>query len=117
MDRVLSEYVHFVNHKGWEKSFEEFLKRTAAKNRISAFLQNVDLSRFGFIGFVEDFDADMKKSGDLVGTNFPFRKVNRGDYTSFDGDKFFDATKRRMIVAQNQQDIALYDELRRMRDR
>jgi hypothetical protein len=114
VDRVISEYVHFVNHKGWTGTLEEFVRKHG-RNVQARFLKHVDLDEFGFIGFSEDFEATLPALGEYLGVNLPMRRTNVGNYATVapalrEGEK-----NRAMIAELNAEDMALYERLRRQR--
>ena len=112
VDRVLSEYNHFVTKYGWTGSFEEFL--LPRRNVISKYLAGIDLERFGFIGMTEEFDASKSALASFVGAPLHFSRGNFGDYGAH--PELLTRTDNRSIVADlNQDDIALCKKLRERR--
>lgn len=115
IERVLSEYAHWVNHKDWTASFEEFVIQPSARNVISTFLAGIDLDRFGFIGFMEEFDACVSALSEFVGVKLPMRKLNLGIYGAIDQEILTNNKYRSIVAELNQEDIALYNRLRELR--
>lgn len=115
VDRVFSAYGHWVNHRGWKGSFEEFLEQPGTCNRLSRLLSDVDLDAFGFFGFVEDFAASANALGTYLGAPLAVQKLNAGNYRSLDPSVLENERYRDMVVDRSQGDIQLYEQLRNER--
>jgi Sulfotransferase family len=115
VDRVLSEYNHFLTHQRWTVPLEEFAAMQRFRNVTSKFLTVVDLDRFGFIGIMEEFDASMSALARFVGAELPFRKVNLGDYGAQNAGLLARSDHRAIVTDLNQEDVALYKRLRETR--
>ena len=115
VDRCISEYVHFVNHKGWTGTLEQFARRQGSRNVLSKFMKHIDIDEFGFIGFSENFEATLPALGNYLGVELPMRRTNVGNYETV-APALHDADGIRKLIAElNTEDIALYDRLRRQR--
>lgn len=118
VDRVLSEYNHFVSHYGWNKPVEEFVATPRFRNLMARTLDGVDLAAFGFIGITEEFERSVEQLRSFVGIELPLLKVNLGNYKEEDGAGVRSRSDLRAMVADlNQEDIALYERLLKERSR
>ncbi|MBV9993338.1 MAG: sulfotransferase family 2 domain-containing protein [Alphaproteobacteria bacterium] len=110
VDRVVSEYNHFVNHHGWTRGFEAFVTAPQYRNAMTRHLAGVDLESFGYIGLMESFESDLPRLCAYLGAELPLQRRNRGDYSELplpDGH-------RETIAALNADDAALYERVRAM---
>lgn len=113
VDRVLSEYNHFVSHYGWNKPVEEFVATPRFRNLMTRVLEGVDLAAFGFIGITEEYERSMDQLRSFVGIELPMLKVNLGTYKERDGGEIRSRSDLRAMVADlNRDDIDLYERLR-----
>jgi hypothetical protein len=114
VDRVISEFAHFVNQANFAGSFEDFLAIPLRVNHTSRLLADVDLDSFGFIGFMEEFEASLAALGEYIGAPLPAIKTNIGTYGSVDAaalrEKYRDS-----ILELGRADADLYEKLRRTR--
>ncbi len=113
LDRIYSEYAHFVQLRGWTAGFEEFVTSDRGRQRcrrMSALLSGVDLERFGFIGFMEDFDASVAALSRFIGAELPINRSNVGDYSAISPEmrERYDSLLREL----SEDDIVLYERLR-----
>jgi hypothetical protein len=115
VDRVFSQYAHFVNRKGWTDTFEAFLKRRSARNGISRMFEDVDAGRMGFIGFSEEFDPCLNALGRFLGEKLRFQKTNVGNYAALPEGFRQIAKHRSMIEELNSADMLLYKSLHALR--
>ena len=115
VDRVMSEHNHFVSHQGWTASLDEFASTQRFRNVMSKFLSRVNLKRFGFIGIMENFEADISALGRFLGTELPPRRDNTGSYHGLLASPVTPEMRGR-IAELNPDDIELYERLKRERD-
>lgn len=108
IDRVISEYNHFVNHHGWTQDFEAFATAPQFRNSMARHLAGVELDAFGHVGLTEEFERDLPRLCAFLGTELPLQRRNRGDYSALP----LPAGHRRTIAELNQDDIALYERVR-----
>lgn len=116
IDRIYSQYAHFVNWQGWTEGFEKFIGSDRGRQRcryMSHLLSGVDVDRFGFIGFMEEYEASVGALGRFIGAELPVKKTNIGDYRPID-----DTLRARfepMLREFCADDLVLYERLRRER--
>jgi hypothetical protein len=115
VDRVISEHNHFVSHQGWITPLDEFAATPRFRNVMSKFLARVNLKRFGFIGIMENFDADIPALGRFLGTKLSVRRDNRGSYPRQLAPSVTPEMCGR-IAELNSDDVELYERLKRERD-
>jgi hypothetical protein len=118
VDRIYSEFAHFVNLRGWTAGFEEFIGGERGKQRcrrMSMLLSGVDLDRFGFIGFMEEFEESFAALGRYLGGELPWKKVNVGNYRTIDAEVLENERYRAMLMELSREDIILYEQLRAKR--
>jgi hypothetical protein len=111
IDRVLSSYASWKRQGLWDGTFEEFLALPSMDRRMCEYLSRIDLAAFGFIGFLEEFEASLVGLSEFVGARVKWRKLNQGDY---DLDVTLEAA-RAMIAAKRMPDVRLYENLRKVR--
>jgi hypothetical protein len=112
VDRVLSEYNHFVTHYGWKAPVEEFVSLPRFRNMMARVLEGVDLAAFGFIGITEQFERSLDELRGFVGIELPMLRVNLGNYQQRDGTEIrFRDDLRTMVADLNRDDIDLYERL------
>ena len=107
VDRVISEYNHYVSYKGWTSPLEEFALQPRFRNVISTFLAGVDLARFGFIAATEELESVRPALEEYLGTSLLLKRQNVGDYAS----REVTDTQRAMIAELNREDISLHRRL------
>jgi hypothetical protein len=118
VDRVLSEYNHFITHHGWNTPVEEFVAMARFRNMMSRNLEGVDLDAFGFIGITEDFDRSIGELRSFTGLQLPSLNVNRGKYQQDDGAEIRSRSDLRAMIADlNRDDLDLYERLVKVRSR
>jgi hypothetical protein len=115
VDRLVSSYVSWVKQGRWNGPFEEYLTLPHTGRRMVSFLAGVDLKDFGFIGFLEEFDASLTALAEFVGTELPPRKRNVGDYSLIGDDTVSEKKEMARLAAQDTPDSRLYQQLRRVR--
>lgn len=133
VDRIISNYYYFMqriregkaNERQMKKrdySVVEYAAEGRKSNRMSAFLEGMDLKDFYFLGVLENFNADMKELSEKMGwsysgtpihenSNIDF-KMNNDCTTQFkDIDKFI----RFELEELNNRDMEMYNEVKAMR--
>jgi hypothetical protein len=118
VDRVISEYNHFITHHGWDVPVEEFVSMPRFRNLMKRSLEGVDLAAFGFIGITEEFERSMDELRRFVEMALPSLKVNRGKYKQDDGIEIRARDDLRARIAElNRDDVDFYERLVRERSR
>lgn len=78
LQRMASEYAHFVRNYGYQGSFRDFYSRPLMHNRQSRILHGVDLEAIGFVGFTEHYADSLAMLNARFGTSIALRTDNRG---------------------------------------
>lgn len=78
LQRMASEYAHFVRHYAYQGSFHDFYSRPVMHNRQSKILNGVDLEAIGFVGLTERYDESLELLNARYGIEIPRREDNRG---------------------------------------
>lgn len=108
IDRLVSEYNHFVNHNGYTKSFEEFYSNEHFVNRLTKMTSNIDIELFLFVGISERYEESLASINKLLSCNIPIKSENitvnkrivKENIAKYDIDK---------ILHLNKRDIELYE--------
>lgn len=108
LQRMASEYSHFVRNYGFEGSFHDFYSRPIMHNRQSKMLHGVDVEAIGFLGLTERYEQSLDMINSRYGIDIPHREDNRGKLVSesvhevsFEDVKVFNKL--------NKQDISVYE--------
>ncbi|TCK07258.1 sulfotransferase family 2 domain-containing protein [Marinobacterium mangrovicola] len=110
VQRVLSEYNHFLRHKNYEGDLPSFYRKPQFINRHSKMLHGLPIEALGFIGLTEDYDVSLSQLNALFGTAFQRRKLNQGREAK---DKAYEVPDDQLKEMQelNAVDIALYQKV------
>nr|WP_298056635.1 hypothetical protein [uncultured Halomonas sp.] len=107
LQRMASEYAHFVRHYGYKGSFHDFYSRPVMHNRQSKILHGVDIESIGFVGLTERYTESLNLLNAHFGINIPQREDNRGK-KSVEAVHEISAEDEAEFKHLNKQDIALY---------
>lgn len=107
LQRMASEYAHFVRHYDFKGSFHAFYSRPVMHNRQSKMLHGVDLEAFGFVGLSERYAESLAMLNANYGIEVPTREDNRGkeQLGALHEISKADAAELKQL---NKRDIALY---------
>jgi hypothetical protein len=78
VQRLVSEYNHFVNHHRYRETFETFYRNPSFINRQGTFADGMALSDYGLVGLTEEFNASVALVNEKCGWNLPAMKMNLG---------------------------------------
>ena len=78
LERMASEYEHFVRNYGYKGSLQDFYSRPVMHNRQSKILHGVDIEAIGMLGLTECYGESLEVLNDCYGIEIPFREDNRG---------------------------------------
>ena len=113
VQRVVSEYNHFVRHNGYKGSLSSFYVKDAFINRQSKMLHNIPLESLGFIGITEFYDECLA----IVNSDFK-SQINSVEMNLGRGDKSksysLPISQLQEIVELNQDDIVLYEKAKKI---
>lgn len=107
LQRIASEYEHFVRNMDYKGSFKEFYLEPGMRNRQRRALYGVNLEAIGFIGLTERYAESLEMLNDRFATRIPEREDNQGkprleDEYEFDEEDLVELRKL------NRRDIELY---------
>ena len=84
VQRLVSEYGHFVRHNGYEDSFRDFYNLPLMRNRFSKLLQGVPVRAIGFVGLTEQYELSLQVFNQLFDADIPSLKENVGKKSVLD---------------------------------
>ncbi len=109
LQRMASEYAHFVRHYEYKGSFHDFYSRPIMHNRQSKILHGVDVEAVGFVGLTERYVDSLKLLNARYGIAIPQREDNRGK-KSLDAVHEISAEDEAELKQLNKRDIRLYEQ-------
>lgn len=109
IQRVVSEYHHFVRHNGYEGDFPSFYRQPQFVNRLSKLLNRVPLEAIGFLGLTEDYARSLDILNDRYSTEILHVVMNTGRK---DNEKGYEVPQQQLseLQALNESDLKLYEE-------
>lgn len=108
LQRMASEYAHFVRNYNYQGSFHDFYSRPIMHNRQSKMLHGVDLEAMGFVGVTERYAQSLEVLNARYDIVMPLRDDNRGKHC-LDAAHDIDAKDAAELKRLNKRDIALYE--------
>lgn len=109
LQRIASDYHHFVRHHGYEGSFQDFYRRSDMVNRQSRFLESTRLEALGFVGITERYADSLALINDLYGWEIPRLRENLG-HDSAEHVYEINADDQEALRALNLEDLRLYEQ-------
>jgi sulfotransferase famil protein len=108
VQRIMSEYNHFVRNYGYEDDFPSFYRKPQFINRLSKILNRVPLESFGVLGMTEDYDSSLAMLNDRYATEIEYSAMNMARE---DKSKNYDIPKNELdeLHELNQDDLKLYE--------
>lgn len=108
IQRVMSEYYHFVRHNGYEGDFPSFYRQPQFVNRLSKLLNRMPLEAFGVLGLTEAYEASLDILNDRFSTQIQHTVMNTGRQ---DRGKSYDIPQAQLdeLNELNSADRQLYD--------
>tara|TARA_R110002051_G_scaffold30758_3_gene70876 strand:+ start:22546 stop:23490 length:945 start_codon:yes stop_codon:yes gene_type:complete len=107
VQRLVSEYNHFVRHHGYQGDLASFYRKPQFINRQTKMLQKVPLEGIGFLGLTEEYEASLAILNQVYEVGIPSVAMNMGREDTQKGYELPDAQLEE-IRALNQDDINLY---------
>jgi tetratricopeptide (TPR) repeat protein len=108
IQRVISEYNHFVKHRNYDKSLEEFCKVPRNYNLQSRLLAGLQLEDLYFVGITELYEGSLELFNQISGLKLPCLQLNKNRETL--NDKYnIDSSVLEIIKSNNLQDLELYN--------
>ena len=109
VQRVISEYWHFVRHQGWQDSLEAFYRKPRFINRQSKMLQGVPLEALGFIGLTERYAQSLEQLNRCFGLTVENLALNSAPDKQAPAYELH-SPQLEEVRRLNRQDIALYEQ-------
>lgn len=78
IQRVMSEYQHFVRNYGYEGDFPSFYRKPQFINRLSNILGGVALEAFGVLGLTEEYEESLAMLNERYSTEIEYAAMNLG---------------------------------------
>tara|TARA_Y100001001_G_scaffold163790_1_gene193881 strand:+ start:30968 stop:31930 length:963 start_codon:yes stop_codon:yes gene_type:complete len=78
LQRIASEFEHFVRVKGYQGSFQEFYSQPKMQNRLTRAFKDVPVYAAGFVGVTERYDESLQMLNALTGMGIPVKQENLG---------------------------------------
>lgn len=110
LQRMASEYAHFVRHYEYKGSFHDFFSRPLMHNRQSKILHGVDVEAIGFVGLTERYAESLEVLNARYGIEIPRREDNRGRQR-LEAKHEISAEDEAELQRLNKRDIRLYDQV------
>ena len=107
VQRVVSDYLHFVRHYGYKHEIDTFISTAHFQNRQARALAGVAIEQIGFIGLFERFDESMRLLNEHFGWKIPKRKANLSE-RPIERPREIQSSIERKILECNQLDHILY---------
>jgi hypothetical protein len=117
IDRLISEYNHYVERRGLATPIEEFLDTTLFRRHVTYLFRGVDPAEFGFVGFTETFEEDMRALSAKLGRPLSAVRENEGAYGPELREKANDPVFRKHVRRLVAEDHDLYRRLRNRYDK
>ncbi|MBN1007307.1 sulfotransferase family 2 domain-containing protein [Amphritea pacifica] len=107
IQRVLSEYNHFVRNFGYEDDFKSFYTKPPFINRLKRMLSGVPIQAIGFVGLTENYSDSLNQINARYATKIPNLELNKGRSQTSNPYEF-DPEDLQVLENLNQEDIELY---------
>nr|WP_067295825.1 sulfotransferase family 2 domain-containing protein [Marinobacterium profundum] len=107
LQRIASEYQHFVRVKGYKGSFREFYSQSRMHNRLSRAFKEVPLISAGFVGVTERYNESLDMLNELTGFGVSRREDNLGG-GSIGRTHHFGEEELRELKEFNRTDLIFY---------
>lgn len=111
LERMASEYAHFVRHYGYKGTFGDFFSRPVMHNRQCKIMQGVRMEAVGMLGLTERYREALAMLNRAFGINIPYSVENRG--TKMVGARYeFSAEDVAEFERLNAADLTFYEEVK-----
>ncbi|WP_404324918.1 glycosyltransferase family 92 protein [Cobetia sp. UIB-001] len=112
VQRVMSDYNHFVRHNNYAGTLEDFVSRPELQNRQAKFLAGAPIQCYGFIGLTEDYQHSLEIINSNYGLSIPSRQDNV--CSAVGREHTITSEERELIEKYNGKDLELYKEAKRI---
>lgn len=79
IQRIISEYKHYVRHNGFTGTFKDFYRQPVFINRQYNMVKNMPIPMFGFVGITENYESSLKLLNKKFKLKIPFLQMNSGE--------------------------------------
>lgn len=117
IDRLISEYNHYVERYGADLELEAFIETRRFSRHVTDLFRGVDPAEFGFVGFTETFEDDLRALSQRLGRPLVGVRENEGAYDPAVREKASDPDFRRRVRRFVSADHDLYRRLRNRYDK
>jgi hypothetical protein len=107
VERIMSDYNHFVRHYDYSHSIEEFCQEESQKNKQTKYISGISLKEFGFFGITEQYSKSIHVFNHLFGFGVNNIKSNMLRNDVHDLYEINQSVKN-IIIENNKQDMELY---------
>lgn len=107
IQRLVSEYRHFVRHNGYKDTLESFYRLPRMQNRMTSILARVPLEALGFLGTTERYSECLALLDQRLCVQLPRREDNVGDRSSNELLEVSDDHRQEMLEL-NDKDVQLF---------
>lgn len=104
IQRIFSEYKHFVKFYNYKKQFKEFYSQPDMINKQSRLLNNIPINEIGFIGITEKFNESVDKINKKFHINIPILYENKNNIKVDN----INSDELQELIQLNKKDIDLY---------
>jgi len=113
VQRVVSEYYHFVRHNNYQGDLPSFYRKPQFINRQSKMLHSVPIESLGFVGLTERYEQGLAILNQAYGTNIQSVSMNMGRK---DKTAEYELPEEQLseIRSLNEDDLQLYDHAKRL---
>ncbi|QHD50384.1 sulfotransferase family 2 domain-containing protein [Vreelandella aquamarina] len=113
VQRIVSEYYHFVRHNNYKGDLPSFYRKPQFINRQSKMLQGVPVEALGFVGLTERYEQGLDILNQAYGTNIQSVSMNMGRK---DKAAEYELPEEQLneIRSLNEDDLQLYDHAKRL---
>lgn len=115
LQRMASEYSHFVRHYEYKGSFHDFYSRAIMHNRQGKILHGVDVEAIGFVGLTERYAESLTVLNSRYAIDIPQREDNIGR-KRLEAKHEISADDVTEFQRLNKRDIRLYDQVAELFD-
>lgn len=106
IERLFSEYFHFVRNTGYKHPIERFINERRFRNRMYAHFA-IDIDKIGFIGDADRYNESVAALSRRLGCKIEQRRDNAGDAEKY-RDLLSDNKLMKKVRRQNREDIDLH---------
>lgn len=107
LQRLASEYHHFVRHHGFKGGFDEFYNLPRMQDRMHKMLAGVPLEAFGLVGVTERYSDSLALIHKRFSVQIPDREDNLGN-ERVGNPHDIPKEQRDILINLNKKDIALF---------